>query len=72
MWTAGYHLLTHKLGGEPVWQHHCVVSGWNERIHIPHQTEPKERYLNKEDRAVIRAGALIYKCLFGCHITDYG
>ena len=41
-----------------MWQHDCVVSGWSDplkELHIPHQTEPKRRYLNSEDRPDISA-----------------
>ena len=34
----GYHLLTCKYGGGPVWSHNCIVDGWIERLsdlHIP-------------------------------------
>ena len=41
-----------------MWQHDRIVSGWSDllrELHVLHQTEPKERYLNNEDRPDITA-----------------
>ena len=49
----GYHLLTCKYGGGPVWSHNSVLNGWSEclsDLHLPHQTEPRHQYINTEDR----------------------
>ena len=49
----GYHLLVCKYGGGPVWAHNSVVHGWSECIsdlHIPHEKEPRNLYVNTEDR----------------------
>ena len=51
----GYHLLTCKYGGGPVWFHNCIVDayGWTEclsDLHIPYQVEPRHHYTNTDDR----------------------
>ena len=48
----GYHLLTCKYEGGPVWSH-SVLNGWSEclsDLHLPHQTEPRHQYIHTEDR----------------------
>ena len=42
---SGYHLLTCKLGGGPVWQHDPIVSGWSDllrELHVPTKQSPKK------------------------------
>ena len=49
----GYHLLTCKFGGGPVWQHNTIVSIWAkclDELNIPHQVEPRNRYTDCENR----------------------
>ena len=49
----GYHLLTCKYGGGPVWSHNCIVDGWTEclsDLHIPYQVEPRHLYTNTDNR----------------------
>ena len=50
---TGYHLLTCKLGGGPVWQQDSIVSGWcsclNE-LQLHHRKEPREQYTESENR----------------------
>ena len=49
----GYHLLTCKYGGGPVWSHNCIVDGWTEclsDLHIPYQVEPRHHYTNTDNR----------------------
>ena len=54
----GYHLITCKTGGGPVWTHNTIVGAWSEclrHLHIVHKKEPKHRYLESEDRPDIVA-----------------
>ena len=54
----GYHLLTCKFGGGPVWQHNSLVSTWSKclsELQIPNQTEPRNRYTNSDNRPDIVA-----------------
>ena len=49
----GYHLLTCKVGGGPVWEHNMILSGWGEcleELQICHHKEPRNRYAESEDR----------------------
>ena len=49
----GYHLLVCKYGGGRVWAHNSVLHGWSEcmsDLHIPHEKEPRNLYLDTEDR----------------------
>ena len=49
----GYHLLTCKFGGGPVWQHNTIVSTWVkclDELNIPYQVEPRNRYTDSENR----------------------
>ena len=49
----GYHLLTCKFGGGPVWQHNCFVSTWSKclkRVQLETQIEPSNKYTNSENR----------------------
>ena len=53
LYGTGYHLLTCKFGGGPVWQHDSVVSGWcsclNE-LQLHHRKEPRDQYTESENR----------------------
>ena len=56
--TFGYHLLTCNFGGGPVWQHNSLVATWSKclnELQIPNQIEPRNRYINSEDRPDIVA-----------------
>ena len=47
LYEYGYHLLTCKYGGGPVWSHNSVLNGWSEclfDLHLPHKTEPRHQY----------------------------
>ena len=49
----GYHLLTCKFGGGPVWSHNCMVSVWADclsQLHVPYYIEPKDRYTTSSGR----------------------
>ena len=49
----GYHLLTCKIGGGPVWSHICMVSVWADclsQLHVPYYIEPKDRYTTSSGR----------------------
>ena len=46
-------VLVCKYGGGPVWAHNSVLHGWSEcmsDLHIPHEKEPRNLYVNTEDR----------------------
>ena len=48
----GYHLLIYNLEGGPVRAHNSVLHGWSEcmsDLHIPHEKEPRNLYVNTED-----------------------
>ena len=50
---TGYHLLTCKFGGEPVWQHDSIVSGWCSclnKLQLHHHKKPREQYTESENR----------------------
>ena len=52
----GFHLLTCKTGGGPVWTHDSMVSVWAEclgSLHLHHKCEPRDRYTNSNNRADI-------------------
>ena len=54
--VEGYHLLTCKMGGGPVWSHNYVVLCWSEcmsSLQCQHQIEPKDRYTTSNNRADI-------------------
>ena len=59
---SGYHLITCKTGGGPVWTHDSVVSTWSDclrSIDIHHKKEPRQRYRDSDDRpdiAVFESG----------------
>ena len=49
----GYHLLVCKYGGGTVWAHNSVLHGWSEclsDLYIPHEKEPRNLYVNTENR----------------------
>ena len=50
---SGYHLLTCKTGGGPVWTHNSIVSVWSDclkSLKIHHKKEPRNRFTNTDDR----------------------
>ena len=52
----GFHLLTCKTGGGPVWTHDSMVSVWAEclgSLNLHHKCEPRDRYTNSNNRADI-------------------
>ncbi|XP_065835800.1 uncharacterized protein [Oscarella lobularis] len=54
----GYHLLTCKFGGGPVWAHNCVVSGWADCVGdagLVCKVEPRYEYVNNDNRPDIVA-----------------
>ena len=51
--SDGYHLITCKTGGCPVISHNNMVSAWSDclsQLQLHHVKEPRERYVNSEDR----------------------
>ena len=55
---SGYHLLTCKSGGGPVWSHEAIASTWPDclrELNVHHRREPQHRYLNSNDRPDIVA-----------------
>ena len=49
----GYHPLSCKHEGDPIWQHDSVVSGWSEclrEVGLHHRKEPRDRYTNNDCR----------------------
>ncbi|XP_062523315.1 uncharacterized protein LOC134197978 [Corticium candelabrum] len=49
----GYHLITCKTGGGPVWSHNSIVSAWSEclkRVSLPHTVEPRDCYSSSQSR----------------------
>ena len=49
----GFHLITCKYGGSPVWSHDTIVAEWSaclKELGIPHQTEPSNRYVQTDGR----------------------
>ena len=50
---SGYHLLTCKTGGGPVWSHESISSVWSDcfhGLHIHHHREPRSRYTTTDNR----------------------
>ena len=48
-----FHLITCKYGGGPVWSHDTIVAEWSAclmELGIPHQTEPRNRYIQTDGR----------------------
>ena len=55
---SGYHLLTCKSGGGPVWSHEAIASTWSDclrELNVHHRREPRHRYSNSNDRPDIVA-----------------
>ena len=51
--TYGYHLITCKTGGGPVWLHNSMVSAWSERLKrvpLPRTIEPRDCYSSSQSR----------------------
>ena len=51
--VSGYHLLTCKTGGGPVWSHESISSVWSDCfrwLHIHHRREPRSRYTTTDNR----------------------
>ena len=51
--TDGYHLITCKTGGGPVWSHNSMISAWSEclkRVSLPHTIEPRDCYSSSQSR----------------------
>ena len=49
----GYHFLTCKVGGGPVWSHNYMVSAWSDcrsQLYLPHNIVPKDRYTTSQGR----------------------
>ena len=54
----GYHLITCKTRGGPVWTHETVANIWSDclkHLHITHQREHRNSYSNSDDRPDIIA-----------------
>ena len=62
----GYHLLTCKLGGGPVWEHNLVAE-WCQclrDLQLHHKKEPKNQYIDSEDRPDI----IVYDSGIGANV----
>ena len=49
----GYHLITCKFGGGPVWSHNSMVNAWSEclnRVSLSHTIEPRNLYSSSQAR----------------------
>ena len=49
----GFHLITCKTGDGPVWTHDSLMSVWSECLrsrHLQHKCEPRDRYVNSNNR----------------------
>ena len=56
--SDGYHLLTCKTGGGPIWTRETLASVWSDclqHLKITHHREPMNRYINSDDRPDIIA-----------------
>ena len=65
--SDGYHLLTCKTGGGPIWTHETLASVWSDclqHLKITHHREPRNRYINSDDRPDIIA----FDAQSGCDI----
>ena len=54
----GYHFLTCKTGGGPIWTHETLLSVWSnclQQLNMTHQRGPRNRYINTDDRPDIIA-----------------
>ena len=63
----GYHLLTCKHGGGPIWTHGTIVSVWSDCLRdlsITHRTEPRELY----DGNQCRPDIVYFDAQTGCDI----
>ena len=50
---SGYHLLTCKTGGGPVWSHESISAVWSDcfrGLHIHHRREPRSHYTTTDNR----------------------
>ena len=51
--SCGYHLLTCKWGGGPVWTHECIANVWSDclrSLQMHHHREPRHRYITSDNR----------------------
>ena len=49
----GYHLITCKFGGGPVWTHNRMIDRWCDmlrELRLTFHKEPRDRYTNNENR----------------------
>ena len=63
----GFHLLTCKNDGNPVWTHDSMMSVWSEclsSVHLPHKCEPRYRYTHSNNQPDI----LVYDSETGSNI----
>ena len=63
----GYHLLTCKTGGGPIWTHETLSSVWSDclqHLKMSHQREPRNLYVNSDDRPDI----VVFDAQQGCDI----
>ncbi len=64
---SGYHFLTCKWGGGPVWSHESIATVWADclrDLHIHHRREPRNRYSNSNDRPDIS----VFDCGSGSNV----
>ena len=63
----GYHLLTCKTGGGPIWTHETLSSVWSDclqHLKMSHQREQRNLYVNSDDRPDI----VVFDAQQGCDI----
>ena len=51
--SSGYHQITCKSGGGPVWTHNSIVSVWSDclsELKLHHKKEPRDRYSTSDSR----------------------
>ena len=64
---SGYHLLTCKWGGGPVWTHESIASIWSDclrQLQMHHRREPRQRYSNSNNRPDIT----VFDCGSGSNV----
>ena len=50
---SGYHLMSCKWGGGPVWTHECISNVWSDclrSLQMHHRREPRHRYITSDNR----------------------
>ena len=63
----GYHFLTCKTGGELIWTYEALSSVWSnylQQLKMRHQREPRNLYINTDDKPDI----IIFDAQYGCDV----